>query len=465
MSTWAVALFAKVQSDHSAFRTARFDLGNMVQAVWSTAHGRPLETTFETGEQLVRLAAHADPILVLLTPLWLVAPHPLTIAGVQIVAVAAGALPVLWLGRRHLVSEGAAVCVALAYLTYPWVVWTAADAMHPVTLAIPLLLYAIWFLDQDRLAPFAVVAALALLTGELVGLTVAALGVWYGLAHGRRLVGAVIVGLATAWSAFAVLVVVPAFLGGPSVYYSQYDAVGGSPRGVVRTAFTDPGAIVAALTTRDDVTNLVFLAAPLLGLFALAPGLAAVALPQLLVNGLSGRPTMTDPRFHYIAGVVPFLVAAAVLGLGRLSPAWRVRCAALLLSVCVAWLVVAGPVPTSPVQEKVARSVRLPADHLRAVEAAIGLVPDDAAVTATNSVGAHVSARRYVYTAPVLGTGPGRADWAVLDMWNSWMPNGPNGGSTYPGRLEAFRQRLERSPRWEKVFDREDVVVFRRVGP
>ena len=54
---------------HDAFWTGRFDLGNMVQAVWSTAHGRPLETTDVTGDQFVRLGAHVDPILVLFTPL------------------------------------------------------------------------------------------------------------------------------------------------------------------------------------------------------------------------------------------------------------------------------------------------------------------------------------------------------------------------------------------------------------
>ena len=52
-----------------AFWTGRFDVGNMVQAVWSTAHGRPLETTDTLGRQFTRLGAHVDPILVLFTPL------------------------------------------------------------------------------------------------------------------------------------------------------------------------------------------------------------------------------------------------------------------------------------------------------------------------------------------------------------------------------------------------------------
>ena len=43
---------------HRAFSSGRFDLGNMVQAVWSTAHGHPLQITDLRGRQISRLGAH-----------------------------------------------------------------------------------------------------------------------------------------------------------------------------------------------------------------------------------------------------------------------------------------------------------------------------------------------------------------------------------------------------------------------
>ncbi len=42
----------------------------MVQAVWSTAHGHLLAITDLRGEQISRLGAHFDPILVAFAPLW-----------------------------------------------------------------------------------------------------------------------------------------------------------------------------------------------------------------------------------------------------------------------------------------------------------------------------------------------------------------------------------------------------------
>src|SRR5262249_10857534 len=149
MLGWTIVLASIARRSYDDFGLARFDLGNMVQAVWSTAHGHPLEmTNGSTGEQMVRLGTHVDPILVLLTPFWALWPSPLSLAFVQIAAVAAGALPVFWLARRHLGSEKLGCVLALAYLAYPWLSWSAVGAIHPVTFAIPLFLYAIWFLDS-----------------------------------------------------------------------------------------------------------------------------------------------------------------------------------------------------------------------------------------------------------------------------------------------------------------------------
>ena len=61
---------------HRAFGSGRFDLGNMIQAVWSTANGDVLSVTDVHGEQISRLGSHFDPILVLLAPLWSLWPSP-----------------------------------------------------------------------------------------------------------------------------------------------------------------------------------------------------------------------------------------------------------------------------------------------------------------------------------------------------------------------------------------------------
>ncbi len=217
---------------HLAFNTGRFDLGNMVQAVWSTAHGDVLEVTNLRGQQMSRLGAHFDPILAAFAPLWWLWPDPTMLLVAQATAIALGAVPVFLLARKHLGSERAGVGFALAYLLYPPTQWLALNEFHPVALATPLLLLGFWYLDEDRLAAFAAVAALACLTKEHVPLTIAAMGLWYALARGRRRAGAAIAAGGIAVAALAIGVVVPHFAPrGSSPFEGRYEAVGGSPVG------------------------------------------------------------------------------------------------------------------------------------------------------------------------------------------------------------------------------------------
>jgi uncharacterized membrane protein len=462
MVSWAFVLFAAVHDAYKGFRLGRFDLGNMVQAVWSTTQGRLLEDTDNaTGEQMVRLGGHADPFLVLLAPVWAIWPSPLSLALAQIVVVSFGALPVFWLGRRHLESEHVAGILALGYLAYPWVATSAYGAIHPVTFAIPFLLFCMWFLDTGRLVPFAVFALLAMSTGELMGLPVLALGIWFALARGRRLAGAAISVGGLAWTVFAISVVVPHYRGADSQFFGFYDQVGGSPQGVVRMLFAHPGTVLGALVEPQDIAYLLWLAVPLLGLFFLSPGLAAAGLPQLLANGLSDFRSMTDPRYHSVAAVIPFLIAATVLGIARIAPPRRglaagavLVCSATISLVVGPWLRVVDGTPLGG---------RPPLSQARidALAEAVAAVPDGAPVMASNTAGAHLSDRRYFYSVPKLRG----ATWAVIDLRDLWVvtPDSPI-LTRHPEVVRALATRLEGDPSWTKVLDRERVLVFRSNG-
>lgn len=196
---------------HRFYWAGRFDLGNLTQTVWSTAHGDLLELTDTQGRQISRLGAHFDPLVAAFAPLWWLWPDPSLLLVVQAVAVALGAPAVYLLGRRHLACDWAALGVALAYLLFPATQWLVLADFHPVALATPLLLWGFWFLDTDRLAAFGAVALAACLTKEQIGLVVAAMGIWYAARTRRWRVGLVVAALGTLISAVAVGLVIPHF--------------------------------------------------------------------------------------------------------------------------------------------------------------------------------------------------------------------------------------------------------------
>jgi len=460
VAAFAVALGGLAVLQHLAFWSGRFDLGNLVQAVWSSAHGDLLRVTNLRGEQMSRLGAHADPILLLLVPLWWAWPEPSALLVVQAALVSLGAVPAFLLARRHLGSEWGGLGFGLAYLLYPATQWLVLDDFHPVALAAPLLLCAIWLLDADRLLAFAGVAALACLTKEQVGLTVAALGVWYALARGRPRAGLAIAASGAVAAVVATAVVVPHFApGGTSPFAGRYERVGGSPAGMVETLVRDPGTIVAEATQRRDGAYFLDLLWPLAGLPLLSP-LALAAAPELALNTLSGAPTQTSVHFHYTATIVPVLLAAAVLGAaraGRRRPVARSALPRLAVVACLAGGMVLGPLPIwghVPLGSELAAREHVVGEHARAASSVLELVPPGDVVSATNTLGAHLSARERVLSFPVLAD----ARWVAVDVRRP---------STFdravdPQGLATALSRLRADPRFTLVAADDGVLLFRR---
>jgi uncharacterized membrane protein len=441
---------------HRAFMTGRFDLGNMVQAVWWTAHGHPLQMTNLHGQQISRLAAHVDPILALFGPLWWVWPSPDLLLVTQALAVAAGAWPVFLLARKHLRSQRAGPGFALAYLLYPATGWLTLNEFHPVALATPLLLYAFWYLDNDRLLAFALCAVAAAACKEEIGLVAAGFGVWYAIGRRRWLAGTAIAGLGLAWSAIAIAVVIPHFhAAGESDFYGRYSEVGGSAGGIVKTAFTHPLRIVDAAFSERDLRYLLELTAPLAALCVLAPLVLVAALPELAINLLSATTTQTSIHFHYTAGLIPPLVIAAVFGAKRLGR-WAVPVAALVVLAALVGNYRLGPIPGwrhVPGGETFQATAARVTDHDRIAERALALIPKSAVVSATNTLGAHLSARRRILSFPFVQD----ATWIAAD---ETQPGYADRYAPVPTAVELAA--LRRNPDWRLVFEQDGVLVFNR---
>src|SRR5207237_10273058 len=94
--------------------------------------------------------------------------------------------------------------------------------------------------------------------------------------------------------------------------------------------------------------------------------------------------------------------------------------------------------------------------HDRIAARALRLVPDGAVVSATNTLGAHLSARRRILSFPRLGD----ATWAAVDATRPSYLDPSSGRRRAAVALARFR----RDPRWRLVYARNGVLIYRRAG-
>jgi uncharacterized membrane protein len=458
ISLWGIVFAAGALIEQHFFLLRRYDLGNFTQAIWSTAHGHFLQVTEAGGEQISRLGIHVDPIIVGLVPLWWIWSSPDLLLVVQVTALATGAIPLYWLGRKHLQSSCDAALISAAYLISPVVTWNALHEFDAVALSVPLLMACVWFLDEERLWAFAVAAGLAVLCQEQIGLIVACLGVAYGWRTRRWGPAVTILALGLAVTAVDLRVVLPHFSDG-SPYQSRFTGVGGSAGGVLSTSVLHPLRVIARVVEPVHVLGLALLLVPVLGLcFRSAVMLAAV--PQLAFVLLSARVTDTAPTSQNILPIVPFVFTGAVYALARSKGGkWQ---AGHVLVASIACAVFFGPL-----NPKLFPSVSV--RHAAAERRAVSLVPAGAPVSATNHLGAHLADRSYLGVFPVVG----KATWLMVDMTDAYLPDrrwlrrrGTAVGVTdlvwRPKQMKSELRQLEESPRWKRVYSSDGVMVFTR---
>ena len=446
MAAYAVLFVFAAIVHYVVFKEARFDLGDMVQSIWSTLHGHFLEGTTANGHQSSRLGFHVDPFLVLFVPLFWIWSSPMLLLVVQVLAVVSGALPVFWLARKHLESSRAAAHFACAYLLYPatqFNAFTIADGFHSVSLALPLVLYAVWFLDEDRLVAFSVVALLAATTKEEIPLAVGCLGIWYAFRRGHRLFGLSVFAAGLGVTLFNFLWVIPHFSAtGADPYVGRYRAVGGTPHGMVHKLFTDPMAFVNAVATGHKAFYVIVLFVPFLGLWLLEPLLMLCAVPELVIDLLSSQGNQTSIGYQYTAGIAPFVVAASIFGAARFRhQANRVSMWVLVATALVAVL--------SPIN-KLGHDVRALGSPLVSAKAyALSLIPSGVPVSASNELAGHLSERRYIYTFPSVG----RSNWIVVDIHDRTLH--------IPG-FERQARKYEADKAWRIVYSSHGITVLHK---
>ena len=314
---------------YDTFKATAFDLGNMDQVLWNTLHGRWFQFTNQAIDWFgppTRLAVHFEPIIVPLSLIYAFGADPRILLVFQTLALVAGALPVFLLTRKHLPEWPIiAAIMVFAYLLSPALLGVNIYDFHPVSLATPLLLYAILALEYKRYVWFIIACVLAGACKEDIPLALAMLGILLIWKYKLRRLGLLLLFGGLLWSILAFAVIIPHFYPGAQSnnFWYRYETLGNSPGGAIANLFLHPWVFLATFITMDRVYYLAGLLRSTGFLPLLAPEWLLPALPTLAVNLLSTDPLTYSGAYQYNAAIIPFVMLAAIHGTRRLILIWQ----------------------------------------------------------------------------------------------------------------------------------------------
>lgn len=314
---------------YDTFKATAFDLGNMDQVLWNTIHGRLFQFTNQAADWYgppTRLAIHFEPIILPLSLLYLFHADPRILLVFQTLALAAGALPIFLLTRKHIPAWPLlAPLMATAYLLSPALLGLNIFDFHPVSLATPLLLYALLALEYKRYGWFLVACVLAASCKEDIPLALAALGVLLIWKYKLPRLGITLLLGGALWSFLAFKVIIPHFYPGVQAnnFWYRYEALGSSPGDAIMNLFLHPWLFFSLFLTLDRFYYLAGLLRSTGFLPLLAPEWLLPALPSLAVNLLSTDSLLYSGVYHYNAAIIPFVMLAAIHGTCRLLAIWQ----------------------------------------------------------------------------------------------------------------------------------------------
>jgi uncharacterized membrane protein len=315
---------------YDTFKAGAFDLGNMDQVLWNTIHGRFFQFTNQAIDWYgppTRLAIHFEPIILPLSLLYAFHADPRILLVFQTLALVSGAVPVFLLTRKYLPEWPMfATLMAAAYLLAPALLGLNIFDFHPVSLATPLLLYAVLALTYKRYTWFLITCILACMCKEDIPLAVAVFGILVIWKYKLPRLGITLIIGGLLWSFIAFKFIIPHFYPGIQAnnYWYRYEALGSSPGAAVANIFIHPLLLFSNFFTMDRFFYLVNLMRSGGFLSLLAPEWLLPALPSIAVNLLSTDPLLYSGVYHYNAAIIPFIMLSSIHGARRLVLIWRV---------------------------------------------------------------------------------------------------------------------------------------------
>jgi uncharacterized membrane protein len=311
-------------NNHLAFNTSRADLGFYVSIFRRSSLGDLLGCTICGGGN--HLSGHFDPILVVLSPLYLLYPEAETVLVLQSLLLGVTMVPLYMLARHHGVSTLASLLLCLCYGLHPALHGVNLFDFHSLALLIPSAVWLLWARDTERTKTYWAFLLVTLLVREDAALVAVVIGLDTLLSRrkGSALQGLLTIAIGASYFLFVKAALMgsadplqPRGIRGYAYYYKDLVPKDSGTMGLVTSVLSEPDKVLVAIAQEEKVLYWLQLLTPLLALPLLAQRGRLLLGYGAAFTLLASREHVYSLHFHYSAVVLPFLFYLSVTALAE----------------------------------------------------------------------------------------------------------------------------------------------------
>ncbi len=439
------------------FYTGRFDLGNMDQTVWNTINGRIFQASTGDGSIISRLSAHADFMLILLAPFYLIWPHPKMLLFIQSVVLSIGAIFVFLIAKEILKNKNLALTFGFLFLMNPSLQFTNLYDFHPVTIATTTLLASFYFFLKKKYSLLVLFLILSGLAKEQIWIIASIFGLFLlFMTKKTKILGIGIIFFSLIIFGYLIWNAIPKNAGGQHFALSYYSSFGNSPGQIIKNLLLSPQKIISTILEGGRLEYLKQVFMPLGFVSLLSPMYLILAIPDLLINLLSNNTQLHQIYYQYSATITPFIFASSIYGVKQFIkwfpkiPKIYIIIYLLIFTCLSAYL--SGPLPGS--RNSNFDMFTKPQEEKQTIENFLSRIPAKYSIAATNNLGSHLSHRQKVSTIPV---GIENADVVIFLLNDRFAKPSLKGQAEMVNKMRHDRNYVQ-------VFRIGDFVAFKKRG-
>ncbi|MDO8537770.1 MAG: DUF2079 domain-containing protein [archaeon] len=455
-----------LMQSYYAFNIPAPDLWIFNQSFWNSLHGSFM---YSTRLHANFLGDHFALFLLALLPVYALIQSPIMLMLLQTAFIALSVVPIYLIAKKQFDCKFAGFSFAAAFLAFPALTFIALRHFHPIALSIPLLLFAFYFFQENKIKHFFAFIFLSLFVQETVALTVFFFGLWIAFSRKNKKIGLTTSAIALIYFIAVIFFIIPSISGMPYRYLSSnsplYANFGSTPIEIISNIILNPVNTFSIILSPQKIGYLasLFISSAWLSLFSLP--LLLVVIPVFAQNLLSSVPNQASIYFHYNAEIVVFLFLSAIFGLQNLInffTKWfdkKMLLRSGLFAILVASLLGAvflGSTPLSLVDPLPMPTTFEPKDysisaHDTIVWKAISMIPAEANVRTESLILVQTSSRAENDYFPYQYE---KADYILLDQS---IPS--HDSAMFPEKVQELRNNKS----FQLIFEKDKVLLFKKV--